>query len=127
MVDPVTLRTVPLGIWLRNRPPPEAATLLRSVMADSNRAEVALLLAMPPPSAAFSPSVGTKGMQECPMHPGVLGQAMLTNCDVGCEGRPADGLLLVVCQKQATAIASRNIGRKCGVGDDHGTNPAVAP
>lgn len=59
-VEPVTLRTVPLGIWFRNKPPPETALLLRRVAADNDRALVALLPAMPPPSVRLTPLYQTR-------------------------------------------------------------------
>lgn len=57
MVDPVTLSTVPSGIWLMNRPPPDPAVLLRMVAVDTTNEMVALLPAMPPPSAGATPTI----------------------------------------------------------------------
>jgi hypothetical protein len=128
MVEPATLRAAPLGIWLRKRPPPDAARLLRSVTADSARAEVALLPAMPPPSAACSlitqtrAHKGTKGRSTQ-----LLGQTGLTVCGVGCEGRPADGLPQVVGHVQTPAVASCNVGGEVRVGNCQCANPAAAP
>jgi hypothetical protein len=59
------LRLVPLGIWFRNNPPPEAALLLRRVAADNDRALVALLPAMPPPSVAQTPVYQTTPTRCC--------------------------------------------------------------